>query len=102
MTATAVDLTRQAAERAGRLNAHLLTSLLTARACAEDLVARGHTLLSIDIQARNPVIWIARDPSTDQFARAVKVLRQRGYGHTERLMVALHLGCQVQWHVRGH
>jgi hypothetical protein len=101
MPATAIDLTAQAAERAGRLNTHMLTSLRLATTCAEDLVARGHTLHSIDIQGRNPVLWI-QSPGPGQFAHAVKVVRNRGFGVTERLMVALHMGCQVQWRVRGH
>lgn len=83
------------------VNEHVLGGLWQADAGVKWLVQNGYTVLSVEIGARNPLIWIA-NCSACQRLDGVMVIRQSGERGIERVMAALVAGCQVQWRVCGH
>jgi len=81
-------------------DAHVLASLDQALRTSRDLVKRGLTLLKVEVQDRNPVIWVQATGACKQL-RAITMVRRHGEGGMERVQAANFEGCQVQWVERG-
>lgn len=80
-------------------NHHILSSLALAHRCAEELAEAGFTVLSTQIEGRNPVVWIQSCARCEQLHGAT-MIRRHGRMGRETVMVANLHGCQVMWVVR--
>ena len=65
------------------------------------LDALGLTLLRADLEARNPILWIAPPPHNAPIHAMTKRVIRRKEGRTERLMATFWHGAQVQWEIRA-
>lgn len=81
-------------------NDHIIGTALVARRAVGKLAARGFTVLSFQVEGRNPVIWIQQAPLCRELRGASKVRRSTPSG-AEQIMAAPFEGCQVQWIARG-
>lgn len=82
-------------------NDFILGRLHAAEVCVKWLKERGFAILSVEIAGRNPVVWIQNSSRCQQLSSALLIRRQGLYG-TQRVMVAVVEGCQVQWKTSGH
>ncbi len=76
-------------------NAQMLDRIRAAQAAAESLARKGFVLASVEIGARNPVVWVEHTPACDALQGA-QVMRCA----THSVVAAVLDGAQVQWYQR--
>lgn len=76
-------------------NTQMLDSLRAAQAAAESLARKGFVIASVEVGARNPVIWVEHTPACDVL-KGAQIMR----GPTCTVVAAVLDGAQVQWYQR--
>lgn len=76
-------------------NAHMLDRLRAAQAAAESLARKGFVIASIEIGARNPVVWVEHTSACDALQGAL-IMRCA----TCSVVATVIDGAQVQWYQR--
>lgn len=80
----------------GEQNAHILNALEKIDICVQNLIRKGFTVHSVEVQETYPVVWIAPEARCVELGGTAQTIRVRD-GQQIRVMATALDGCMVQW-----